>query len=260
MGGAAAGMQAVDPDCPALSLEVTTGFGDREPAPAPVLTQTEADLPLVGGGRLRMLKDSGTAHFDLFSQPPDEELLHPYLAPAAALHWQWAGHEALHAGVIGLGDRAILLLGDKESGKSTTLGYLAMLGGTSILADDLAIIDGREVLAGPRSLDLRPGSELPGQHVHSVRGDRLRMDLGPAPARATVAGVAVLEWGATIDITKIGFSERMHMLARQRTFPSLAADPVSLLDLASTPVVRATRPRDLGGLEKFAQGLLDYFF
>ena len=44
------------------------------------------------------------------------------------------------------------MLGDKEAGKSTTLGWLATKGGIAVLTDDLAVMDGANMPADPLAL------------------------------------------------------------------------------------------------------------
>jgi hypothetical protein len=39
----------------------------------------------------------------------------------------------------------------------------------------------------------------------------------------------------------------------------LVPNALSMLELGSVPTVRASRPRDLAGLERFALALVDYF-
>ena len=176
---------------------------------------------MIGGGRLRQERHRPEAHFHL-RPTADEDLLHPYLAPAAALFWQWSGREAIHAGVFEAEAGAVMMLGDKEAGKSTTLAWLATQGGTAVLSDDLAVLDGDDVLVGPRSIDLRVGGEgtLPGVSEHLVRsGERHRVRLPAAPPALRLAGLVVLDWGPTLELAPVGFAGRMELIARQRMFP-----------------------------------------
>lgn len=258
--GADPWMQSQLQDAPTFGLHVVVDADLAADRSEPVLTEARADLPLIGGGRLRLERDATEAHFHLEARPPDEDLLHPYLAPAAALFWQWAGREAIHAGVFEVGGGAILMLGDKEAGKSTTLAWLATQGGTPVLSDDLAVLDGREVLVGPRSIDLRVEGSLPGVSEHLVRsGERHRVRLPAAPPALPLAGLVVLDWAPEPELAPVGFTKRMELIARQRTFPTVAANPTALLELASVPMVRAARPRDPAGLAPFCRRLVDHF-
>jgi hypothetical protein len=255
--GAHAFMRPQANDAPVFRVQVEVDTLHEGPS---ILTRESADIRLIGGGRLRLERGRDEAVYFLTDRPTDEELLHPYLAPAAALRWQWSGREALHAGAVGVGSGAILLLGAKESGKSTTLSWLATVGQAAVLTDDLAVMDGMEVMAGPRSIDLRidPGGASPrGQVVR--RGERDRLQVAGGPSTLPVIGLAVLEWGDDLGFTSIPFADRLDVIARNRTFPQVPADPLAMFDLASVPMIRASRPKDMGRLGEFGQRLLDYF-
>lgn len=259
-------MQSQPTDAPSFSIEVDVDAsvaetGETPPDPSRIwLTSDSAQVPLVGGGHLAMERGDGRACFTLSFQPTDDELLHPYLAPAAALFWQWAGKEALHAGVFAVGDNAVLMVGNKEAGKSTTLSWLAAEG-VSILSDDLAITDGATVKAGPRAIDLRPDADspLPLPATRTVRGDRQRLELPPSPDDLRLRGVVHLQWGTQLEFTPVSPQERLTLLSRQRTFYGIPANPVTMLDLGALPAIQASRPRDMGQLPAFCRALLDYF-
>jgi hypothetical protein len=257
--GAAPWMQPQKSDAPTLAVEVLSD-GDAFEHEPPVLTEEVADLPLLGGGRLQLQRSQSVARYFLEAKPSDEDLLHPYVAPAAALFWQWSGREAIHAGAFESGQGAVLVLGDKEAGKSTTLGWLAIEGATTVLTDDLAIMDANMVQAGPRSIDLRVTEEISDLAAHVVRnGERQRLRLPACPPALPLAGSVALEWGDRLELSPVGFSERMALIGAQRTFPGLAANAVAMLELGTAPMVRATRPRHLSSLADFAKALLDYF-
>jgi hypothetical protein len=250
-------MQELPDDAPSLTVHVHAATGATSQPVA--LDEAAARLALVDGGVLTMEKASGDAHFHLRRRPPDEDLLHPYLAPAAALYWHWRGRQALHAGAVRIGDGAVLLMGPKESGKSTTLGWLALHGGRQVLADDLAVVHDGQVLAGPRSLDLRPGGVLAVSGARPARGgERNRVALDTA-SDAPLVGIAVLDWAPQIAMEGLSFEERIAVISANRCLPSMPVDPLSMLDLATVPFVRACRPRDLGQLEAFATRLIEQF-
>src|SRR5204862_5782827 len=133
------------------------------------LDGTAADLPLVGGGRLRMRRGDERAVFSFAELPPDEDLLHPYLAPAAALAHLWAGREALHGGAFATSAGAVALFAEKDGGKSTTLAWLAAEHRLPVLADDLVVLRNGAVLSAPRCLDLRRSSSLNHLNLEAVR-------------------------------------------------------------------------------------------
>ena len=249
--GARAWMQPQSTDAPILRIHTRAASLDERPSH---VDADAADLRLLGGGRLRARRGERVATYDLPAIPPDEDLLHPYLAPAAALVWRWAGREALHAGAFAGPTGAIVLLGDRMAGKSTTLEWLSREG-VSIVADDLAVIESGRVLAGPRTIDLRDSTAA---DLTTVRdGERRRATLPAAPASAPLKGVALLEWGADTDVSPIPLEDRWSTFAAHRMYPGLDVDPVSLLRLVTKPALRFVRPRTRASLEKVGQALLE---
>jgi hypothetical protein len=241
-------------------LATSASSDDERPSE---LTTDRADLRLLGGGRLRMARGDGRVTFSLPQPPSVDELVHPYLAPAAALAQLWQGNEALHAGAFATGSGAVLLLGGKEDGKSTTLAWIARRHRLPVIADDLAVIVGGSVLAGPRCIDVRANSEidpdaLGGEQV--VRGEeRRRVTLSPAPGALPIVAVVCLRWGDGPALEQRSVAERLPTLIGQRMFHAqLALDPVSVLDLAGLPMLTLTRPRGERGLEAGIELLLDH--
>lgn len=257
LAGAAEWMQPLSASAPALRVEVeaTADVDERESR----VDGDAADLRLLGGGRLRMRRGDRAARFRFADTPPDEDLLHPYLAPAAALEQLWSGREALHAGAFAAGAGAVLLLAGKEGGKSTTLAWLAAECAVQVLADDLAVIADGSVLAGPRCLDLRGGSVLPADGL-VVRGDRTRVTLARAPAQAPLAAAVVLRWGERVALEPVAPGDRLALLLPERMYSNrLAPDPSTILDLAALPMLELTRPRGERGLHDGAAALVRYF-
>ena len=249
--GARAWMQPQSPDAPHLRIHARAASPDLRPSR---IDADAADLRLLGGGRLRARRGERAVTYDLPAVPPDEDLLHPYLAPAAALVWRWAGREALHAGAFAGPTGAIVVLGDRMAGKSTTLEWLSRAG-VSIVADDLAVIESGRVLAGPRSIDLRDSQA---SDLTTVRGgDRRRATLPGAPASAPLKGVALLEWGPHAEVSSIPLEKRWATFAAHRMYPGLDVDPVSLLRLVTVPALRFVRPRSRASLEGVGQALLE---
>ena len=100
---AARWMVAQAADAP--TLELVTSVATPDDAPSELDAQA-ANLSLIGGGRLRARRGEQRVSFSLPDPVTADELIHPYLAPAAALVWQWSGREALHGGVVALGGGA----------------------------------------------------------------------------------------------------------------------------------------------------------
>jgi hypothetical protein len=251
---AAPWMQEIGADAPRLDVEVIAEPADDRPSR---LTDDGADLRLIGQGRLRMTRGDDRIRLSFPSPPPAADVLHPYLAPGAALAQQWAGREALHAGAFAGRAGAALLIGGKEAGKSTTLAALAERPGIDVLADDLAVMEAGRVLAGPRCIDLRDANATPRR---PVRGrSRARVRLAPAPAAVPVSIVVILGWGDDVAAHTTPTQERLGELMGQRMFSArLPVDRVALLDLAAANWITLTRPRGPDGLRAATDLLASY--
>ena len=227
------------------------------------------DLDLVGpdraeltlhGGWVTIERDPPRATFRLPSPPPARDLVHPYLAPAAAVAARWAGRESFHAGAVVIGGGAWAVLGDKESGKSTTLAHLA-LAGHAVVADDLLIVDAGAVLAGPRCIDLREASaqQLGAGEPLGVVGvrERWRLRLEPVAARVPLRGWVTLAWDDDLAVQALRGADRMLALLPFRSVQLAPGAPADLVDLSSLPVLRLRRPRRWHALDAAADRLLD---
>ena len=250
-------LQPVDPDSPRLDVQVRPGPADPRPHR---LDRHIADLPLLGGGRMVLRRGEGVVRYCMPVPLTDAELVHPFLAPAAAAFWTWEGALALHAAALLTPAGALLVFGAKGSGKSTTLAALAAQG-TPVVADDLAVVRDGLVAAGPRGIDLRTGAaglgEWRGQVVRPSGGGRLRLSLPPVAAHSPVAGIVLLAWGDEVRLRPVAPGARIGVLAAQRSFPGLGADPVALLELAALPTAELVRPPGRVGLDRAVQALLE---
>jgi hypothetical protein len=259
--GASNFMQAV-PDCAScLRVEVVAdaSIDQRESR----LHAGEADLRLLGGGRLRICRGDPRVRFSFQQRPTDADLLHPYLAPAAALAQLWLGHEAIHGGAFATPAGAVALLGDKQAGKSTTLAWLHAKHRVTVLCDDLIVVADGSVFAGPRCLDLRAAGSLHrllDAGARSVRGgDRLRVSLPPGPAKAPLAAIVLLRWGPRTAVQPVPLAERIRRLLPHRMYAGrIPAEPLGMLDLIAVPMVVLTRPRGEVGLRDSTTALMDY--
>jgi len=217
-----------------------------------------AELTLHGGW-VTIERAAGHVTFRLPTAPPARDLVHPYLAPAAAVAARWAGRESFHAGAVIAGGGAWVVLGDKESGKSTTLAHLA-LGGHDVLADDLVVVDAGAALAGPRCIDLREASaaHLGAGEPLGVVGvrERWRLPLGPVPARVPLRGWITLAWDDEVAVDALRGPERMLALLPFRSVQIAPGAPGDLVDLSSLPVLRLRRPRRWDALDDAAGRLL----
>ncbi len=231
--------------------------GDGSP-PEDQLGPERARLTMHGGW-ITIDRAPARATFHLPVAPPDRNVVHPYLAPAAAVAARWAGRESFHAGSVIAGDGAWAVLGDKESGKSTTLARLA-LDGHGVLSDDLLVVDGVAAFAGPRCIDLREesASRLGAGEPLGVVGvrERWRVGLGPVPARVPLRGWVTLAWDDEIGLDELHGPERMLALMPFRSVRVAPDRPESLIELSSLPVWRLRRPRRWEALAEAGRRLL----
>jgi hypothetical protein len=169
---------------------------------------------------------------------------------------RWLGREAFHGGALVAAGGAWPLLGASEAGKSTLLAAYVARGG-DVLADDLVVVDGSRVFAGPRCVDLRspavselPVSELSGPlPISPVRaGTRWRLSLGAVRGWLPLAGWVFLSWGERLEARAVGAPECLGRLAAWRARRQLASDPAQMLALAGVPAFALSRPRGWAAL------------
>jgi len=218
-----------------------------------------AVLPLHRDGWMEIERSVPRITFHLPQEARHEELVHPYLAPGAAVLARWAGRESFHAGAV-LGDGgAWAVLGDRESGKSSTLGWLA-LQGHRVLADDLLVLDSGAALAGPRCIDLRPdaAAHLGAGEPIGVVGtrERWRLRLEPVPARVPLCGWIALEWGPDVAVEPVRGANRMLTLIPHRSVRLEPPAAGALIELASLPVLALRRPRSWDSLAAATERLM----
>lgn len=241
---------ALPDGCDWPTVEVTTSVG--APPPFTGIERRRAAFALLDGAWAIVDRDAGTAVRGAPAPADPTGLVHPFLAAVAAVHAAWNARLALHSGAFLAGGGAWLLVGASGSGKSSTLAALAAAG-TVVLADDLAVVAGGDVLAGPRGVDLRPGvaAEL-GVAAHAVRrGLRERVQLGAAPLAAPLRGVVHLAWSAddtSPALEPLAPAERLARLAREDLWAVPAPGPDRLLELVALPAFVLHRPRDLAAL------------
>ena len=219
-----------------------------------------AELPLQSGGWVDLDRTARSATFHLAHEPADGELVHPFLAVAAAVAARWAGRESFHAGAIVVDSGAYAVLGDKESGKSSTLAWLALQGHT-VLTDDLLVLDGLDALAGPRCVDLRANSAArlgvgEPMGVVGVR-ERWRLALGPAPPAAPLRGWITLGWADEVRVDRARGPERLLSLLGHRSVRIAPSAPEVLVELSSLPVWQLRRPQEWGVLEVATRRLVE---
>lgn len=192
---------------------------------------------------------------------PHAQIAHPFLALPGCAFAYWRGADPLHGGAFAAGGGAVVVLGAKNAGKTTTLAGLATIG-APVLADDLSVVERGHVLAGPRALDLRAGAARSvglWDHTRWVRGRR-RLRLPAVPGSLPLRAVVVLGWGPALSLHPMPIDERFPELRRLRFFSGFgpAAAPVGM-DLLAAPWWRLERPKDIAALPAVAARLREAF-
>jgi hypothetical protein len=238
-----------EPDWP--RLELSSVVGETAPGPERV-TEDRAELTLRTGGRVVVDRAAGRAEYTTPRPLGADELVHPYLAPAASIMAWWHGRAALHAGAFAVDGRAWAVVGEREAGKSSTLALLSRRG-IEIVTDDLLVVDEGVVLPGPRAIDLREdaSAELGGTEALGKAGarERWRLAVSPLVSRPALAGVVVLAWGDALEVAPLSAGERFAAIESQLAVRLPAREPESLLDLVALPAWRFSRSRGWDGVD-----------
>jgi hypothetical protein len=257
----AAGPLLVDADAswPLVEIGVEVGIGERG---GEFVAEDEALVHLRDGGAIRLDRRARRADFTVPRPLTAHELVHPYLAPVAAVTAYWFGRESFHAGAVALDGDVWGVVGDRFAGKSSMLAWLAR-SGHDIVCDDMLVLDQgtATVYAGPRSIDLRreAAERLDAGEALGVVGarERWRLVLPPLDASLVLHGWVFLAWGDLTETRRLSGPERLALLASQRGLRVAARDPAALVDLISLPCWELRRPRDWSLIGDAGATLLD---
>jgi hypothetical protein len=258
VGAARSLLVPADPNWP--TLEIRSEVGSPPWRDSDVVSDSEAKLRLQTGGEIRMKRESGLVVFTMQRRLREWELVHPYLAPVAAVAGYWFDRESFHAGAFVVDGAAWAVLGVREAGKSTLLASLA-LRGIAVVSDDMLILDGEMPFAAPRAIDLRPSAAQQlgvGEPLGVVGArERWRLRLGLVRDATPLRGWIFPAWGDRVEASELSPHERIARLSAQRGLRLHARDPTRLLDLASLPAWELRRPRDWDDLDASTDLLLD---
>ena len=225
-----------------------------------IVTDSDAALRLQAGGEVRIEREPGLVVFRMERPLTELELIHPYLAPVAAVASYWFDRESFHAGAFVVDGAAWAVIGEREAGKSTLLASLA-LRGIPILSDDMLILEGDLPFPAPRSIDLRHAAARHfgvGEPLGIVgTRERWRLQLAPMAGPARLGGWIFLSWGDRVETSKVAPHERVARLGAQRGLRLAPRDPARLLDLVALPAWELRRPADWDRLDSATDALLE---
>lgn len=215
-----------------------------------------AAVVMAEGTHLAVRQDSPThfaATLTATTRLNSAELLHPYLAPIAALCHRWMGRPALHAASVARDETTLVLVGERLQGKSTTAAALVRAG-WSLVSDDLVVMHDRGVLAGPRSIDLRSDAHLvvplgSGFAARLGRHRELTPEVWALPPLPVTAFLH-LEFGPTFAVERMAAQDRLTSTASQLYWPTLGSAAPDLLSLIEFDHVRLSRSRSPEGLRE----------
>jgi len=224
------------------------------------LDDQRAEMTVSNGGRIQVERLPARVTFTMPEPLRPEELLHPYLGYAASIFHRWAGRVSFHAGAAVVGDGVWGLLGERESGKSSTLAWLA-LAGFGVLCDDMLVLDRTTAFAGPRLVDLRPAtaSLLEVGEALGVVGtrERFRLGLNGVEPELPLKGFVFLAWGPRVELARVSVPERLLRLTSELSLRRVPTNPGALVELAGLPFWELRRPHGLDSLEAAGRRLLD---
>lgn len=239
------------------TLSVQQRIGEAPPDAESRLSQDRAIIPLIENGLLEVSREPAVASFTMPRLRSCDELLHPWLVPAAATVSAWHGRRVLHGGLVTNGEQAVAIVGEKEGGKSTLLATLAFAAGLGVMCDDLVVFDGHLVFAGPSCIDLRPAAvaHLPDVVGSSLvrDGTRLRVPVPKTSPTARLLGVVVLEWSEQTGIRPVPPSERLPKILPHALVEGIPAGVSGVLGFAQYRMWRLSRPREWAALETSAK-------
>lgn len=248
VGGAAAFLVPAPSHWLPLTVDRRTGV---RPAAAQRLDDRSACLDMGGGGRIELDRDLGRVRFSTPTPMSDDRVVHPGLAPVAAVWAHWQGWVAIHGGAFVADGGAWAVTGAKGMGKSSTVAWLDAQG-FPVVADDVLIISDGTVAAGPRCVDLRPDAAAHlgvGTNIGVVGArERWRAPLGAVAAETPLRGWIHLAWGDSVEIEPLRGSARLTALAAAQALLLQGRDSPALIDLAGLPSWRFSRPRGLNSL------------
>lgn len=247
---------AGEEDWPLFTVSVEVGD------PRPVVEsvgEASARLQLRTGGSVAIDREPGRITYAVPAPLSPDEVAHPFLAPVAAVVAHWHGRESIHAGGFLAGSGVWGVVADRLGGKSSLLAALAARG-VDVFCDDMLVVDGEEVFAAPRSIDLREDAAASlGVGVDiGIAGarPRWRVRLDVVEPRARLAGWVFLDWAPEIEVAPVAASDALQRLLRNRGIRLPPPDPAAFVGLSALPAWELRRPRSWAALDAAVEQLL----
>jgi hypothetical protein len=245
------------PSWPSLRIRRRVGLSQVE---HDWMSEAAATLKLHNGGEILIDRRRGEALFVLPHRVGTAEIVHPLLAPVAAVMAYWLDRQSFHAGAFVAHGKVWGVIGERGAGKSTTMARLA-LEDVPIVCDDLLVLDGLRTLAGPRSIDLRRAAAKKlgaGEYLGVVGArERFRLRVAPLEGEPELAGWIFLAWGDRLETVPVRGPERLVRLSGSCGTRLPQRNPDALLELAGLPAWELRRPRSWGLLTEAVARLLD---
>lgn len=242
------------------AVEVIREVGELD-ADTEHLDEEHARLRLLTGGWVVLRRQPGSARYVVPAPLTVDELVHPFLAPAAAVFTHWHGREGFHGGGLALDGSAWGVVGDRLGGKSSLLASLAAEG-IDVLCDDVLVVDRqRAAYPGPRTIDLREDAAAAlgvGEEIGLAGArERWRLRLPPVDGALPLGGWIFTAWGDGLAMRHLPASDTLGRLFRNRSITVPPTDPEQLLQLSALPAWELTRPRSWSAVPEALELLLD---
>lgn len=254
-------LHRVPSEWPELNVQLAEARDGAEVRPPGTIRigELDAELWLAEAGCIELKREPLQVTFATRAPLTPDAILHPFLGLPATIAGRWLGRISLHGGAFIRSGRALALLGKREAGKSATLARL-LGAGHQVLSDDVLVVSGTTLFAGPRSIDLREeaAADVGGDPL-GVVGNRERWRLRPdeGPPAVELAGLIVLDWGERLALEPLGAEARLRQLIDSSALVPDESCATALLELSALPAWRFTRPRRASGVASSVEWLLE---
>lgn len=241
------------------SWELVATVGDRPSDFAEVYEGDVVTLALAPAGFARMDRKRQRTEL-VVPRPTAAGFAHPYLASTAAVVARWSGMLSFHAGGFVVDGGVWGILGDREQGKTSAVMWLARHGFPAF-CDDLLVVRGGEVLAGPRCIDLREEAARRfgvGEDVGVVgTRRRWRVAVPPVAPCLPLRGWIVLRWSDRIRTRRAEPAERLAALTENRGLRLAERSGLAWLEALARPMLVVERPKEWSTMDAAMTQLLD---